>query len=92
MGAVLADILEPGRSKPHAEAGYLRRADCVGGVQEKQIRAKANIKQLQDRMRDQRQQVATRLQRNVRLLPKVRRACPVQPVPASRSFALLVGA
>ena len=40
-------------------------------TQEKQIRAKANIKQLGDRMRDQRQQVGVALERNLRIFPKV---------------------
>ena len=46
----------------------LTRALCA---QEKQIRAKANIKQLSDRMRDQRLQVGVALERNLRLFPKV---------------------
>ena len=49
-------------------------------VQEKQIRARAGMRQLRERMRDRRLQVTDRVSKhmlaNVRLLPKVRPAPP----------------
>ena len=49
-------------------------AQAEGAVQEKQIRGKQAMKQLSDRMRDQRVQVADRVRKHVaaaRILPKV---------------------
>lgn len=68
---------------------------CGCGMQEKQIRGKQAMKQLSDKMRDQRVQVADRVRKHVaaaRILPKVVRPSWICCISCSKHSVIASGA